>query len=136
MPKGPLMNKTTLTAIAMTAFALTLGANVSFADTPSASSTTAGIAQPGHKHGDGHLMKELGLTKDQLAQIKTIRNDIKPKVEAIKNDTTLSEADKKAKLKELRKATRTQIEAVLTPEQRDKLKQLREARKDQHQAAN
>ena len=126
------MNKTILTAIVAAAIAVTAGATASFADQPSTTSpATSTSAAPVHKGGGLKIMKELGLTKDQLKQIKSIRSTEKTKADAIKNDASLSEADKKAKLKTLHKDTRTQMEAVLTPDQLAKLKQLREARREE-----
>jgi len=121
------MNKPTLIALVASAFAVSLAANVSVAAAPV---TGASAVAPAHKH-DGHILKELGLTKDQMKSIKAIRATAKAQVESIKTDTTLSEADKKSKLKALRKETRSQIEAILTPDQIAKLKQLREARRDE-----
>jgi Spy/CpxP family protein refolding chaperone len=126
------MTKTTLTALVAAAFALSIGANATFADqsqpTPPAVGTPAHVGH-GHGHG-GHLIKELGLTKDQIAQVKSIRSNFKPQFEAIKNDASLSEADKKAKFKALREQMKTQVAAVLTPEQREKLNQLRQEHRE------
>jgi Spy/CpxP family protein refolding chaperone len=128
------MNKTTLTALVATAFALTLAAHATFADdSQPAPPTTAAPTQTGHHLGDGHLIKELGLSKDQLKEIKSIKRGVKAQVENIKNDTTLSAADKKTKLQALRKETRQQVLAILTPDQIAKLKQLRQARREARQ---
>ena len=122
------MNKPTLIALVASAFAVSLAANVSFAAAPIAGGASA--VAPAHKH-DGHILKELGLTRDQMKSIKAIRATAKAQAESIKTDTTLTEADKKLKIKALRKETRSQIEAILTPDQIAKLKQLREARRDE-----
>lgn len=76
-------------------------------------------------HGGRGGMKSLGLSDSQKAQLKGIREDAKKQRDAIKNDSSLSENQKKAKLKELRTATRGKVDSVLTPEQREKMKQLR-----------
>jgi len=123
------MNKPTLIALVASAFAVSLAANVGFA-AGTATSATPTATTVKHK-GDGHILKELGLTKDQIKSIKAIRATTKAQVESIKNDTTLSEADKKSKIKAAHKESRSQIEAILTPDQIAKLKQLREARRDE-----
>ena len=81
-------------------------------------------------HGD-KMFADLNLTDDQKAQIKKIREDAKAKADAVKADTTLSEADKKAKLREIRKSARMESSKVLTAEQRT---QLKEKMKERHAA--
>jgi protein CpxP len=121
------MNKPTLIALVASAFAVSLAANISFAADPGSTGTSA--VAPAHK--GAHIIKQLGLSRDQLKQLKSIREASKSKAEAIKTSTTLSEADKKTQLKALHKDTRSQIEAILTPDQLAKLKQLREARRQE-----
>ena len=59
----------------------------------------------------------LNLTDDQKSKIAAIRADNKDQMKAIKKDTTLSDSDRQTKMKELRKSTRAQVWAVLTPDQ-------------------
>ena len=96
---------------------------------PAATQTTPKM----HKHGEG-IFAELNLTDDQKAQIKKIREDAKAKADALKADTTLSDADKKAKFREIRKTAMTESKKVLTAEQQAQLEQKmkeRRARKSQ-----
>jgi periplasmic protein CpxP/Spy len=67
-----------------------------------------------------NMAKELGLTADQKAQMKSIHMDAKKQAEAIKADSSLSAEQKKAKLKELHEQTMQKSEALLTPEQKQK----------------
>jgi periplasmic protein CpxP/Spy len=75
----------------------------------------------------------LNLTDDQKTKIEAIRTDTKEQMKAIKKDTTLSDTDREAKTKELRKSTRAQVWAVLTPDQQKQLaadmRAARQARK-------
>jgi periplasmic protein CpxP/Spy len=70
----------------------------------------------------------LGLTADQKAQIKSIREDSKKQADAIRNNSALSKEQKKEQLKSLHQATRERVEGVMTPEQRAKF----EARHKKH----
>jgi Spy/CpxP family protein refolding chaperone len=63
----------------------------------------------------------LNLTAEQKAKLKAMHEEQKPRREAITKDATLSMADKKQKLRELRKGSHEKFLAVLTPEQREKL---------------
>jgi Spy/CpxP family protein refolding chaperone len=84
-------------------------------------------AGKGTHHGQrmAKIAQELGLTDSQKAQIKPILKDAKAQKQAIEADTKLTQADKQAKLKELRQKTREKIGAVLTPEQKAKWETLR-----------
>ncbi len=63
------------------------------------------------------IAKDLNLTDDQKAKLKTIMEDQQTKMKALRADTSLSKEDKQAKAKEIRDAAQTQIKAILTPEQ-------------------
>lgn len=72
------------------------------------------------------MAQELGLTADQQAKIKAIREQERTQGEAIRADQSLSREQKMEKRKALREATVQQIDAVLTPEQRPKAQAMRE----------
>ena len=63
------------------------------------------------------IAAELGLSDDQKAKLKTVTTNQQAKVRALREDTTLSQEDKRAKLKEIRADTQTQIKEILTEEQ-------------------
>lgn len=67
-------------------------------------------------------LKELNLTKEQKGKMKDIMQSGKAAKEAIENNIQLSEADKKKQLRELQKAQAQKVQAILTPEQREKFK--------------
>jgi Spy/CpxP family protein refolding chaperone len=69
------------------------------------------------------------LTDEQKAQIKKIHEDAKAKADAVKADTALSDVDKKAKLREIRKSARMESSKVLTAEQRAQLKEKMKERR-------
>jgi Spy/CpxP family protein refolding chaperone len=71
----------------------------------------------------------LNLTDDQKAKVKDIFADAKTKHQAVSNDTSLSDDQKKAKMKELHEGTLAKLNEVLTPEQQTELKSKMEAAK-------
>lgn len=73
----------------------------------------------------GRLAQALGLTDAQKAQIKSILQAQRPKVQAVRQNSSLSPEEKKSQLKAIGKETRAQIAAILTPEQKQKLAELR-----------
>ena len=81
-------------------------------------------------------LNDLNLTDDQKSKIKDIFSDAKSKREAIFNDTSLTEDQKKAKMKELHTGTMAKVNEVLTPEQRTQLKEKLEAAKAKTPASN
>jgi periplasmic protein CpxP/Spy len=71
------------------------------------------------------MQKELGLTADQKKQMKALQQDQRNQMKAVKNDSSLSQEQKAAKFKEIHKAGMEKRDALLTPEQREKLQHLR-----------
>lgn len=63
----------------------------------------------------------LGLTADQQAQVKAIREDAWTQIKAVKADTSLTPEQRAAQIKDIRTATHEKVMAVLTPEQRTKI---------------
>jgi Spy/CpxP family protein refolding chaperone len=59
----------------------------------------------------------LQLTDDQKARIKTIRDDGNQQIQTVQKDTSLTADQKERKVKLIRKTTRAQVFAVLTPDQ-------------------
>jgi len=74
-------------------------------------------------------VESLNLTDDQKAKVKDIFADAKTKRQAVSSDTSLSDEQKKAKMKELHSATMAKLNEVLTPEQQTELKSKMEGAK-------
>jgi len=86
-------------------------------------------------HGGGKLKKlsnELELTDAQKAQLRPILMGAHQQSQAIKADTTLTPEARKTKMHELGRSTRQQMQAILTPEQREKLKAIRQEHREQN----
>lgn len=83
-----------------------------------------------HKGGHEMVMKQLNLTPDQQAQLKSIHENEHKEMQALKNNTSLTADQLKAQRKELHKKYHDQMQTVFTPAQKDQLKKLRADRKD------
>ena len=70
-------------------------------------------------------MKELDLSKDQFNQIEGFRKSAKEEKEKIKNDNTLTEAQKEEKIKAVDENFRKKSGSVMTKEQRSKVEKKR-----------
>lgn len=81
------------------------------------------------------MMHALGLTKIQKGKLKQMHQASKSKMNEIKNDPTLSEADKKAKLKDIRNEQQNNTEALLTDEQKVKFKEMKKKNHQQKKEA-
>jgi len=99
-----------------------------------ANSQAAAAPQVGGKEMGMHgglqaAVESLNLTDDQKAKVKDIFADAKTKRHAVFSDTSLSEEQKKAKMKELHSSTMAKLNEVLTPDQQTELKTKMEAAK-------
>ena len=72
------------------------------------------------------ISSELNLTDDQKAQIKPILQSEFQQLKTVKDDTTMSADQQKAKAQEIRASAKSQIANILTPEQQKKLATMRE----------
>ena len=75
------------------------------------------------------VVESLNLTDDQKAKVKDIFADSKTKRQALMDDTSLNDDQKKAKMKELHEGTLAKLNGVLTPDQQTELKTKMEAGK-------
>src|SRR5690348_1827288 len=67
-----------------------------------------------------HLTKELNLTEDQQAKIKSVLEDEQKKMSSLKQDSSLSREDRRTKFEEIRKNTSQQIRTILNEDQQKK----------------
>jgi Spy/CpxP family protein refolding chaperone len=66
------------------------------------------------------LTKKLNLTADQQAQVKSIQQDTRQQMMAVRNDSTLSQEQQQSKMMDIRKSSQDKIRGVLTDEQKPK----------------
>jgi periplasmic protein CpxP/Spy len=105
----------TILIAALAAGALLVGSS-SLRAGDSTNTPPSGEHGPGMK-GRANLAKELDLTDSQKPKVQEIMKSATEKRKALREDTSLTPEEKKAKVKTLMEDTSTQMKAVLTPEQ-------------------
>ena len=99
------------------------------ANSQAATAPQAGGKEMGMHGGLQASVESLNLTDDQKAKVKDIFADAKTKKQAVSSDASLSEEQKKAKMKELHTSIMAKLNEVLTPDQQTELKTKMEAAK-------
>ena len=79
------------------------------------------------------LAEKLGLTDAQKAQFQQINRGMWQQGRAIRQNSSLTDDQKKQKIQELRQQSHKQMFSVLRPEQKEKLKQMREEHKKEQE---
>lgn len=82
------------------------------------------------------MKSELDLTDEQSAKMKANAAANKEKIQAIRNNSTLTEDQKKAQIKEILKSTKQENKEILTPEQQKKMKEMHKKREGKRRANN
>jgi Spy/CpxP family protein refolding chaperone len=82
----------------------------------------------GHKGGHEMMARQLNLTADQKAQMKTIHESQRKDMEALKTQS-LTADQLKTQRQEIHKKYQQQMQSVLTPAQRDQMAKFRAERK-------
>ena len=72
------------------------------------------------------LSKQLNLTPEQKAKLIPILRAEAPKVQAIKDNTSLTRLQKLEQLRALHEQTNPQVQAILTPQQYQQLTEIRQ----------
>ena len=92
--------------------------------------------KPNDRQGDnagnniGKMKENLGLSEQQITQIKANRDADQVKIKAIKENSQLSNSEKKEQLKVIKKEQENNLAQILSPEQISKMEQSRKDRKD------
>jgi protein CpxP len=72
------------------------------------------------------ISQQLNLTPEQKIKVLPILRDEVPKVQAIKNDNSLSKSQKMQQVRAIHQQTDPQMKAILTPDQYQKLHAIRQ----------
>lgn len=72
------------------------------------------------------LSEKLNLSDDQQAKVKSILTDQHQQMQAIRDDSSLSQDDKRSKMRGLRDATHSKIRDVLNDDQKTKFDQMQQ----------
>jgi len=75
------------------------------------------------------LVKELNLTREQKGKLKEMRQANEAKKAAIINDGSLTEAQKQAQLRAIKRSGAVDLQSILNETQKEKMKELRKERK-------
>lgn len=78
------------------------------------------------------MFKDLNLTKEQQEKVKTIMEKQRTEMETLRN-SSLSREEQRTKMMDMRKKYNDEIEAVLTPEQKEKYKAKQKEMQEQMQ---
>lgn len=126
--------KAILTLIAVIALASTAATSLAQTPGPSPAQAESGgcAGKKHHRHDGGGLFASLNLTPDQKAKINVLRADLRSKMETIRSNAALTAEQKKDQIRGLREANRTQVEAILTPDQLAQLQKAKAEHKGQH----
>jgi Spy/CpxP family protein refolding chaperone len=88
------------------------------------------------QRGGGHMMErmaqELKLTGSQKTRLQKIMKESRDHRQQIRDSKSLSQTQKRQKMRENSEATRKRIDAILTPGQRKKLAAMRAQMRSQH----
>lgn len=79
------------------------------------------------QNGNKEMQEKLNLTEAQKAQMKTLNENFRSQMQSLKADKNLGNEAQKQKRMELMKEHRTQVQSILTPEQK---KQWKTSRKE------
>ena len=115
-----------------------LAAGLTFAQPSQESQAQTPDKHAGMHHeesADQHLQmlsEKLNLTDDQKAKVKPVLQDQMQQMKAVREDSSLSEEQKRTKMKSIHESMHEQINAVLTPEQQVKFKQMKQEQMQKH----
>jgi len=76
------------------------------------------------------LSQQLNLTESQKEKLKPILRNEAEQVESVRNDTSLTKQQKWAKVHDIHESFEPKVDAVLTPEQQQKLQQMKAQAKE------
>jgi Spy/CpxP family protein refolding chaperone len=126
--------KATITLLAALALASTAATSLAQTPGPSPAACEGASGKKHHDKGGSGRLASLNLTPDQKAKMDVLRADLRTKVGTINSNAALTPEQKKEQIKSLRQANRTQVEAILTPDQLAQLKKAKAERKEHHKA--
>jgi periplasmic protein CpxP/Spy len=89
-------------------------------------------ARGGQRQHMEMLAKKLNLTDAQRQQFREIGQHTRQQAMSIRNNSSLTDDQKKEKVQALRKQSHQEMFGVLTPEQKEQLKQMREQWQKDH----
>lgn len=95
------------------------------------SSQPAPAPKQNRMHGDSaekrlkRMSKRLNLTDEQKEKLRPILADEEKQATAVDADTTLNQQQRHKKMREIRLNSRSQMDSILTPEQKEQMPKMR-----------
>lgn len=81
------------------------------------------MEKPGHDGAKFDKLKTaLNLSEAQVAQLNSNQEKVKAEINAVVNDQSLSQEQKKEKIQEIKNQSKESLKSILTPEQQKKWK--------------
>jgi protein CpxP len=121
--------------LSVTALLLAFGSTAAFAQMSAPDSAAPAQVQrhaPNPHKAAMRISQQLGLSPDQTAKLEPILADRQAKVQALRADTSLTDAQRKHHMKTIHQTERMQLSNVLTP---DQMKQMKAMRRNQEKMA-
>ena len=81
-----------------------------------------------------HLGKKLSLSNEQVAQIKPVLENRAQKMQALRDDSALSQQDRRTKAHEIMQDSKNKIEAVLNDTQKQQFEEMLQQRRAHHKS--
>jgi hypothetical protein len=78
--------------------------------------------------------KQVGISQATMDEQRSIQRESREQIEAVCQDSSLTEQQKKAKIQEIRQAEHERLNGLIPAEQREQLKQCQQARASSHPA--
>jgi Spy/CpxP family protein refolding chaperone len=139
-----MLNRLCTLLLAVGLFASYGGVSSAFAQDAQSQQPDQSTQQPNQQGGKHHhrggknnsqkhlqkLTKELNLSADQQAKVKSILDDQQQQFATIHQDSSLSKADKKAKMAQVHDSAASQVRAILNPDQQTKFDAMMAKHKD------
>ena len=99
----------------------------SYAQSDTSAPSPKGERGPGGpgRRGPEMMFEQLGLSADQKAKLEPILKSQREQMQALRQDQSLSDDDRRAKARAVREGFAPQINAILTPDQQKKFAEMR-----------
>ena len=110
-------------------FAAAILSSAAFAQTERPVDAKAKMERHKGKHDKDKMMKDLNLTKEQKAQLKTQHQEMKAKREALKAQDNITVKEMREKQAALQAEQKAKMESLLTAEQKTKMTEMKKQKK-------
>jgi protein CpxP len=79
------------------------------------------------------LSQQLNLTDEQKTKLQPILQNAGQQMKSVRENTSLTQDQKRSQMMQIHQSTDSQIESVLTPDQQQKFAQIKQQQKERHQ---